>query len=143
MALILVKRMLAQTMAGASERLTHIAPVLRVADISRSIAFYRDQLGFTVKFVYESFYAGMCRDGCHIHLKCSTPAARDQAVFEREEQIDVYIGVQSADTLSERFALAGVAFVVPLRHMPYGTEFYVRDPDGYVLAFAESTPNSN
>jgi len=46
-------------MTEASESLTHIAPVLRVADISRSLAFYRDQLGFTVEFFYESFYAGV------------------------------------------------------------------------------------
>ena len=130
--------MLAHTITGAPESLTHIAPVLRVADISRSLAFYHDRLGFTVEFVYESFYAGVCRDGCHIHLKCSPPGPRDQAAFEREEQIDVYIGVHSAETLPESLALADVAFVVPLRHMPYGTEFYVRDPDGYVLGFVDS-----
>jgi hypothetical protein len=26
---------------------------------------------------------------------------------------------------------------VPLRSMPYGREFYVRDPDGYILGFVE------
>jgi catechol 2,3-dioxygenase-like lactoylglutathione lyase family enzyme len=130
--------MLAHSPTEASENLTYIAPVLRVSDISRSLAFYRDRLGFAVEFVYESFYAGVGRDGCHIHLKCSLPPA----AFEREGQIDIYIGVQSAKTLSERFACAGVAFVVPLRHMPYGTEFYVRDPDGYVLGFVQSTPTS-
>ena len=129
-------------MTEASESLSHIAPVFRVVDLSRSLAFYRDQLGFTVEFVYESFYAGVCRDGCHIHLKCSPPPARDQTPFEREEQIDVYIAVHSAETLSESFASAGVDFVVPLRHMPYGTEFYVRDPDGYVLGFVQSTPHT-
>ena len=56
-----------------------------------------------------------------------------------EEQIDVYVGVHNAQRLSDSFALSGVTFVVPLRHMPYGTEFYVRDPDGYILAFVEST----
>jgi catechol 2,3-dioxygenase-like lactoylglutathione lyase family enzyme len=126
----------------ASESLTYIAPVLRVSDISRSLAFYRDRLGFTIAFVYESSYAGVCRDGCHIHFKCSSPPPRDPTAFEREEHIDICIGVQSAKTLSERFASAGVAFVVPLRQMPYGTEFYVRDPDGYVLGFIESTPIS-
>jgi catechol 2,3-dioxygenase-like lactoylglutathione lyase family enzyme len=139
---ILVRRMLAHSPTEASENLTYIAPVLRVSDISRSLAFYRDRLGFAVEFVYESFYAGVSRDGWHIHLKCSPPPPRDQAAFEREGQIDIYIGVQSAKTLSERFASAGVAFVVPLRHMPYGTEFYVRDPDGYVLGFVQSTPTS-
>jgi catechol 2,3-dioxygenase-like lactoylglutathione lyase family enzyme len=134
--------MLAHTMKEASESLSHIAPVFRVADIPRSLSFYRDRLGFTVEFVHESFYAGVRRDGCHIHLKCSPPTRRDQTAFERDEHIDVYIGVHSAEGLSERFASAGVAFVVPLRHMPYGTEFYVRDPDGYVLGFVESTPTS-
>ena len=27
---------------------------------------------------------------------------------------------------------------MPLRKMPYGTEFYVRDPDGYILGFIQS-----
>ena len=134
--------MLARPTTEASEGLSYIAPVLRVSDISRSLAFYRDCLGFTIKFVYESFYAGVCRDGCHIHLKCSPPPPRDQTAFEREKHIDISISVQSAETLSERFTSAGVPFVVPLRQMPYGTEFYVRDPDGYVLGFVESTPTS-
>jgi hypothetical protein len=32
-----------------------------------------------------------------------------------------------------------VRFSVPLRHMPYGREFYVRDPDGYIPGFVEPT----
>ena len=104
----------------------------------RSIA---TALASAVEFVYESFYAGVCRDGCQIHLKGSPPPPRDEIAFEREEHIDIYIGVQSAEALSERFASAGVAFVVPLRHMPYGTEFYVRDPAGYILGFVESHAN--
>jgi catechol 2,3-dioxygenase-like lactoylglutathione lyase family enzyme len=134
--------MLAHTKKETSEGLLHIAPVFRVADIPRSLSFYRDRLGFTVEFVHENFYAGVCRDGCHIHLKCSPPTPRDQTAFEREEHIDAYVGVHNPEGLSECFASAGVAFVVPLRHMPYGTEFYVRDPDGYVLGFVESRPTS-
>ena len=120
--------------------LNYIAPVFRVADISRSLAFYREQLGFSLDFVFEGFYAGVSRDGCQIHLKHSPPALRDQKAFEQEEHIDACIGVQSAEMLSASFASAGVHFVVPLRHMPYGTEFYVRDPDGYVLGFVQSAP---
>ena len=134
--------MLAHVTAEASESLIYAAPVLRVSDISRSLAFYRDRLGFAVDFVYESFYAGVCRDGCYIHLKCSPPPARDQAAFEGEEHIDIYIAVHSAEMLSEHFTSSGVTFVVPLRYMPYGKEFYIRDPDGYVLGFVESTPTA-
>ena len=110
-----------------------------MGDLSRSLAFYRDQLGFTVEFVYEGFYAGVCRDGCHIHFKCSRPAPRDPATVETEEEIDVAIGIRSAEVLAESFASAGVAFAVRLRQMPYGTEFYIRDPDGYLLGFVEPT----
>lgn len=46
-----------------SANLTYIAPVFRVADISRSLDFYRDQLGFTVEFCYEDFYAGIWLGG--------------------------------------------------------------------------------
>ena len=42
--------------------LTYIAPVFQVADLARSLAFYRDQLGFDVAFVYEGSYADVCRD---------------------------------------------------------------------------------
>ena len=40
-------------------------------------------------------------------------------------------------------ASKGVTFAVPLRHMPYGIEFYVRDPDGYVLGFIQPTQLPN
>jgi len=117
--------------------LTYIAPVFRVADLARSIAFYRGRLGFEVEFNYEGFYAGVCRDGCRLHLNCAAPPPRDQAALERAEHIDACISLRDAESVSAAFAAAGVSFVVPLRQMPYGTEFYVRDPDGYVLGFIE------
>jgi catechol 2,3-dioxygenase-like lactoylglutathione lyase family enzyme len=118
--------------------LTFIAPVFRVADLNRSVSFYRDQLGFELEFCYEGFYAGVCRDGCHVHLKRSGALARDQQAFEAREDLDVCVGVTDAEALCSRFSLAGVHFSVPLRNMPYGTEFYVRDPDGYILGFLEA-----
>jgi catechol 2,3-dioxygenase-like lactoylglutathione lyase family enzyme len=118
-------------------RLDYIAPVLRVADLTRSLSFYREKLGFELDFRYEDFYASVCRDGCRIHLKCATPTPRDQVEFERNEHIDACVVVQNVQALSARFASAGVTFTVPLREMPYGVEFYVRDPDGYILGFIE------
>ena len=125
-------------MDDPSASLSYIAPVFRVADLSRSLAFYRDQLGFAVEFVYEDLYAGVCRDGCRIHLKCAPPAVRDQAAYEMEEHIDACVGVHNPESLSAHFASQGVPFVVPLREMPYGREFCVRDPDGYVLGFVQA-----
>lgn len=119
--------------------LTHIAPVFRVADLTRSLAFYRDTLGFELEFCYEGFYASVRRDGCHIHLQCATSTPRDQAAFERHEHIDACLIAEGVEALSTSFASAGATFSVPLRRMPYGVEFYVRDPDGYILGFIEPT----
>ena len=120
-----------------ASRLTYVAPVLQVADLDRSLAFYRDQLGFNLEFAYEGFYASVIRDGCRIHLSCSAPPARDQAAFEAVEHLDACFGVQGVEALASRFAAAGAAFSVPLRSMPYGLEFYLRDPDGYILGFIQ------
>ena len=120
--------------------LSYIAPVLRVSDLARSVAFYRDRLEFDVVFVYEGFYAEVRRDGCRMHLNCSPPTPRDQAAFERDEHIDVCIVVADAEVLWTGFASKGVSFSVRLRDMPYGSEFYVRDPDGYILGFVQPKP---
>ena len=124
-------------MRGPTKSLSHIAPVFRVSDLQRSLAYYRDRLGFEVEFDYEGFYASVRRDGCHVHLNCAPPAPRDQATFERSEHIDACIVVHDAEALSRGFAASGAAFSMPLRPMPYGKEFYVRDPDGYILGFVQ------
>jgi hypothetical protein len=49
-----------------SGNLSHIAPVFRVKDMERSIAFDRDQLGFGLEFPYEDFYGSVFRDGCAV-----------------------------------------------------------------------------
>jgi catechol 2,3-dioxygenase-like lactoylglutathione lyase family enzyme len=117
--------------------LAYIAPVFRVADLARSLAYYCDKLGFEVEFNYEGFYASVLRDGCRIHLKCSPPATRDQTAFESAEHLDACVGVQHADKLASELASRGAVFTVMPRSAPYGREFYVRDPDGYILGFIQ------
>jgi catechol 2,3-dioxygenase-like lactoylglutathione lyase family enzyme len=118
-------------------RLSFVAPVLQVADLARSLAYYRSQLGFELEFEYDGFYASVIRDGCRVHLKCSPPPARDQEAFERAEHLDVCFGVEDARALASQFAFTGAKISVQLRDMPYGREFYARDPDGYVLGFIQ------
>jgi catechol 2,3-dioxygenase-like lactoylglutathione lyase family enzyme len=124
-------------MIESQRSLHYVAPVFRVADLSRSLEYYRARLGFEVEFNYEGFYAGVLREGCRVHLKCSPPPHRDQAAFEATEHLDACFGVQDIESLASDFASAGASFSVALRHMPYGKEFYVRDPDGYILGFVQ------
>lgn len=117
--------------------LRHMAPVFRVRDLARSIRFYEEQLGFELDFSYEDFYASVRRDGCYIHLKCASHITRDQRAFELDEELDACVEVSSAEKLAAEFSATGASFSVPLRMMSYGTEFYVRDPDGYIIGFVQ------
>lgn len=121
---------------GRGATLTYAA--LHVAGLDRSLACYRDRLGFEAEFAYEGFYGSAIRDGCRIHLKC---AARDGREAAREaERIDVSIGVRHIHALAAGFAPARADIAVPRREMPYGRELYVRDPDGHILGFVEVPP---
>jgi catechol 2,3-dioxygenase-like lactoylglutathione lyase family enzyme len=124
-------------MSQTPDRLKFVAPVLQVADLARSVAYYRDQLGFALEFEYEGFYASVVRDACRVHLNCSAPTPRDQAAFEAAQRLDVCFGVEDAEALASHLASAGAHIAVQLRDMPYGREFYVRDPDGYILGFIQ------
>ncbi|HEY0338201.1 MAG TPA: VOC family protein, partial [Burkholderiales bacterium] len=92
-------------MRPSASRLKYVAPVLRVADLQRSLTYYRDQLGFEVEFDYEGFYASVIRDGCRVHLNCAAPLGRDQKAFESAEHLDACFGVEDAETLANAFAL--------------------------------------
>jgi catechol 2,3-dioxygenase-like lactoylglutathione lyase family enzyme len=124
-------------MQGSASRLKYVAPVLRVTDLQRSIAYYCHRLGFDLEFNYEGFYASVVRDDCRVHLNYAAPLERDQKAFETAEHLDACFGVEDAAALANAFASPGAAFSVPLRNMPYGWEFYIRDPDGYILGFIQ------
>lgn len=112
-----------------------ITPLLLVSDLEQAIAFYVEQLGFTVAFIYEDFYAGIEKDGHSIHLKTDYNAPREKPVRDDNYELDLLFSVDNVATLFEEISQKGIEIVQPLREMPYGTEFYIADPDGHVIAF--------
>ena len=51
-------------------KLEQVTPILRVADVTTSIAYYRDRLGFETSFTYGDppTFAGVRRDGVEVFL---------------------------------------------------------------------------
>jgi uncharacterized glyoxalase superfamily protein PhnB len=119
-------------------RINQITPLLLVADLEQAIAFYLEQLGFTLAFRYEDFYAGIEKDGHSIHLKTDYHAAKEELKKSNNEELDLLFSVENVETLFEEISKKDIEMVQPLREMPYGTEFYIADPDGHVIAFVES-----
>jgi catechol 2,3-dioxygenase-like lactoylglutathione lyase family enzyme len=128
-------------MSTATERTTarinRIAPQFLVDDLERSITYYRDKLGFTLDFVYESFYASVSRDGFAIHLKHG-PVSTAERAYRKEEGLDAYLGVSGIHGLFEELQKRGAEVIRPLEERPWAClDFYVEDPDGYILCFSE------
>jgi predicted enzyme related to lactoylglutathione lyase len=114
-----------------------MSPLFVVADLERSLDFYIRELGFEIDFRYEDFYAGIIRDIYTVHLKCGDPDGNEQVSNAENEHLDLYFSVEDIDTLFESMKNRPVNIVQPLREMPYGREFYITDPDGYILGFLE------
>jgi catechol 2,3-dioxygenase-like lactoylglutathione lyase family enzyme len=121
--------------------LTGIAPQFLVDDLDRAIAYYRDKLGFELDFVYQSFYASVTRDGFAIHLKHGPRLAGDKDHRKQHEHLDAYISVSGIRGLFSELEMRGAEVVKPLEQRPWAClDFYVEDPDGYILCFSE--PNA-
>ena len=115
-----------------------MSPQLLVADIEHSIAFYTQKLGFTLDFRYDDFYAGIVKGGFSIHLKLGKPSMEERNRTTHNEDLAIVFSVDDIDECYLELSSNSVAFAQTLREMPYGREFYITDPDGYLLAFLDN-----
>ena len=119
-------------------QITGISPQFLVDDLDRAIAYYRDSLGFDLDFNYQSFYAGVRRNGFAIHLKEAPKLAADRAHRKENEHLDAYIAVSGIRDLFSELQTRGAEVIKPLEERPWAClDFYVEDPDGYILCFSE------
>jgi catechol 2,3-dioxygenase-like lactoylglutathione lyase family enzyme len=118
--------------------LTGIAPQFLVDDLDRAIAYYCDKLGFALDFKYQSFYAAVSRDGFAIHLKHAPKLAADREYRKENEHLDAYISVSGVRALFSELETRGAQVIKSLEERPWAcVDFYVEDPDGYILCFSE------
>ena len=114
------------------------APQFLVEKLDVSLAFYEQRLGFSCDFVYEGFYASVSRDRAVIHLKCAPKLEAERAHQRSGEHLDAFLAVSGVGELQAEIAGRGTPIKRPLEETPWGTrDFYVEDPDGYILCFSE------
>jgi catechol 2,3-dioxygenase-like lactoylglutathione lyase family enzyme len=125
-------------MAETAPRLTSFAPQLLVDDLDGAIRFYRDVLGFSFGPPWRGFYAIGERDGFEVHLKCAPKTAQDRAHRRQHEHLDIYAKVGGVRALYDACKAKGATILKPLAPTAWGaTDFYIEDPEGYILAFGE------
>jgi len=126
--------------ASSITKLTGISPQFLVDDLARSIEYYGRRLGFDLDFQYQDFYASVSRDGCAIHLKAAPKNEADRAHRQQNEHLDAYMTVSNAAALYDELRSRGAVVTRPLEDRPWSCrDFYVQDPDGYILCFSEPT----
>ena len=124
--------------------LKQLTPNIIVADVSRSIAFYRDVLGFSLEQTVpdgEPFVFAIMKSGdVQIYLNAPGPAVEEYPTLKDRPlggTLTLFINVDdvrgSYAQLENR-----VQVVLPLETKWYGlTEFAFLDPDGYIITFAQ------
>lgn len=116
-------------------RVTSFAPQFLVDDLARSIAYY-EKLGFTFGEPWDGFYAIGQLDGLELHLK-EAPKHDDERRHRRaNEHLDAAAGVEGIEAFYAQCIADGATILKPLAATPWGTmDFYVEDPDGYIVSF--------
>ena len=112
---------------------------LFASDVNKSLAFYRDVLGFEVER-QEQDYIALRSGGARISLN-RADGLGGQHYFNPELKkerkglgVEIVLEVDDVAALFERVKQSGHTILSPLKKRPWGlTDFRVADPDGYYL----------
>jgi catechol 2,3-dioxygenase-like lactoylglutathione lyase family enzyme len=116
--------------------------ILAVADVERSVAFYRDRIGFEVEALYDDPpYATLALAGARLSLAEQGHPADDRPGVAMAAPADpsvanvvLVVEVDDARAEHERLAEAGVRFLADPYDPPWGgCRFFCTDPDGYLV----------
>jgi catechol 2,3-dioxygenase-like lactoylglutathione lyase family enzyme len=121
-----------------------IVPNLVVADVARSIAFYRDALGFALDLHVPDappfVFASMKRDGVEVYLNDAKAAGDEYPPFKDRPLGGTLTLFTQMDGIAEYYETVKTTLTIllPLEKKWYGVwEFAVADPDGYIITFAQ------
>jgi len=127
-------------------RLSRAIPVIFVADVKASAAFFKSTLGFSIDFLHGKppFYGSVSRDGACVHLKFVHEPVLIPGAQDRGGLIVAFIEVENVKALYAEYVAAGATFDQTLKKQAWGgRDFVVRDPDGNGIAFVGRTDISS
>lgn len=117
--------------------------ILYVADLDRSVAFYRDVIGLAFKFARDE-YAEFDGGGVKLGL---FPAAVVPELIGREgspgPEGEIVVIVENVDAEADRLRRVGVEILSGPTDRAWGHRtLHTADPDGHVVELAQAIPRS-
>lgn len=119
-----------------------VHPVLNVRDVTRSVVWYEQHLGFEARFVdpgAEPNYGGIGRDGVELHLQWHSAEEWDAGLtgtvyrFSTDDPDELFVELRSRSDILETKRVENTA---------WGTrEFGLYDPDNNALFFYCDAPS--
>lgn len=125
--------------------ITRAASYFPVDDVAAIGAWYRDVLGFSCEYTAGEpvEFAQYSRGGCVVMFRRVADAARVTPNEAQGGTWDLFCWVGDVEQLFAELSSRGATMVYPPAVQPYGMkEFAVRDPNGYVLGFGQTWPDS-
>jgi len=119
-----------------------ICPLIAVADIQKSRAFYEKVLGQSVKWDFGqnvTFHGDFAIHLQEHFLGLLENAAGKPTAAAKSNNFELYFETDALEPLRDRLANAGIEFIHDLREQPWGQRvmrFY--DPDGHIVEVGEA-----
>ena len=101
-------------------------PILRVADMERSLRYYTEVLGFTAAEWGDDDFTSVNRDRAGIYL-CRG--------YQGHPGTWAWVGVEDVGKLFEEYKASGAKILHEPENYLWAYEMKVGDPDGHVLRF--------
>ena len=129
-----------------SSEFTKLTPNLIVSDVDRSLAFYRDALGFSAQMTVPDappyVFAMLTAGPTELFLNAPEAAYAEYPAFRTMPiggSLTLFFEVTEIEEAYARLA-PQVRVIMPLEKKWYGmTEFAFLDPDGFVITYAQRT----
>lgn len=126
-----------QAASTAPPQLFRTEPVLMTHDVAKTVAFYRDLLGFQVDFLFGTDHAGVSWgdwSGQGVALQITQMPA-DYTIEQPMSYLYIFMDSR-LDELFKTYQARGVQVVRPPQSYPWGLrEFTILDCNGYQLRF--------
>ncbi|QDT41512.1 Glyoxalase-like domain protein [Gimesia alba] len=125
-------------MSQTTPAIQELVPLLYVEDVSRSVDFYCDQLGFEMKLKWEPegtlAWCRLERGNAALMLQLTCPD-EDGTAAERCKGVSFFFLCDDAQAIFEELTLQGLDLEPPKVAFYGMNQLFVKDPDGYQLCF--------